>query len=165
MNIQELEASFQEIDERDAFAPVDADFLGPSESSSYLRISTPTEGRAMGAAAGGGGGFLLEVDLKDVDISDDYIKAKLQASIANKFADLPGVKVMQIGATADYEVVEDYTYDTSEYSITALKGFRYDRASIPRNFWVIISKDDLSMSRLYSTIYCTQTVACYQSRK
>jgi hypothetical protein len=29
-------------------------------------------------------------------------------------------------------------------TVTAKKGFQFDRASIPRIFWVIISKDDLS---------------------
>jgi hypothetical protein len=51
---------------------------------------------------------------------------------------------MQVGATADYDVAEDYIYDSGTYKITAWKGFRYDRASIPRIFWVIIDKDSLS---------------------
>ena len=51
---------------------------------------------------------------------------------------------MQVGATVDYDVVDDYVYDGGTYKITAWKGFRYDRASIPRIFWVIIDKDSLS---------------------
>ncbi len=52
---------------------------------------------------------------------------------------------MQIGASKDYQVVEDYTYRAdNKYNITVLSGFIYDRASIPRIFWVIISQDDLS---------------------
>ena len=44
----------------------------------------------------------------------------------------------------NYEVVEDYTYKSGTYSITVPKGFIYDRASIPRVFWVLIDKDSLS---------------------
>ena len=92
--------------------------------------------------------------MNELNVPDSYVDEKVRAAMSNAgSAELPGVKVRQIGSTADYEVVEDYTYgsrrrndnnEVVEYSITALNGFVYDRSSIPRIFWVIISKDDLS---------------------
>ena len=88
----------------------------------------------------------LDIDLKDIDVPDEYIDQKVAASFLaeTQIGNCPGVKVSQIGATRDYDVVEDYVYDSGTYKITAWKGFRYDRASIPRIFWVIIDKDSLS---------------------
>ena len=56
---------------------------------------------------------------------------------------LPGVKLIQLGATRNYEVAEDYLYEPGAYKMTVWKGFVYDRASIPRIFWVLIDKDSL----------------------
>ena len=81
---------------------------------------------------------------------------------------------MGTGASGIWEVVEDYSYPVDYFAIgrpmnrearehfrslkdepyenrvphlatiSAKRGFQFDRASIPRIFWVIISKDDLS---------------------
>jgi hypothetical protein len=50
-------------------------------------------------------------------------------------------------ALRDYELHAGQPYEKRVphlCTITARKGFQFDRASIPRIFWVIISKDDLS---------------------
>jgi hypothetical protein len=88
---------------------------------------------------------LLNYNLSTLDITDEYIDQKIfEAFSKSDSGTLPGVKVRQIGATKNYEVVEDYTYKSGTYSITVPKGFIYDRASIPRVFWVLIDKDSLS---------------------
>lgn len=86
---------------------------------------------------------VVDINVNNVHIPDEYIDEKVRAGFLVK-GDIPGVKVVQIQATAFYEVAEDYTYSSNEYRITAPRGFVYDRASIPRIFWVIVSKDDLS---------------------
>lgn len=88
----------------------------------------------------------LDIDLKNIAVPDDYINEKVAASFLaeHQIGTCQGVKVMQVGATGDYDVADDYVYDGGTYKITAWKGFRYDRASIPRIFWVIIDKDSLS---------------------
>jgi len=86
---------------------------------------------------------VVDINVNNVHIPDEYIDEKVRAGFLVK-GDIPGVKVVQIQATAFYEVAEDYTYSSNEYRITAPRGFVYDRASSPRIFWVIVSKDDLS---------------------
>lgn len=86
------------------------------------------------------------IDLSLLDIPETFIFETIRAIFLNqsKVGSLDGVKVKQIGATANYEVVEDYSYQSGTAKITVPKGFVYDRASIPRFFWVIIDKDSLS---------------------
>ncbi|MET0647479.1 MAG: DUF1353 domain-containing protein [Pyrinomonadaceae bacterium] len=145
MNAQELEARFKEIDrrERSALEQVTASVAGYEESTGKLSVSASSRA-TRGAQAKTE--TLLDVKLHEVDIPDAYVNSKVDAAFSNqRVGGLPGVKVMQHGAGSIYEVVEDYTYRADGgYSITALKGFEYDRASIPRIFWVIIDKDDLS---------------------
>lgn len=89
---------------------------------------------------------LLNIDFSKIHVPDEYIKAKIIAAFSNpgRGGECPGVKVMQLGASADYQVVEDYTYKFGGHVITAWEGFKYDRASVPRLFWVLIDKDSLS---------------------
>jgi hypothetical protein len=107
------------------------------------------------------------LDLDDVKVSEKEIQDKLQLlTDERQVGYLPPLKLMQIGASPNYEVVEDYPYDVDYFAIkrqpnfsklkgaskgvphlatiTARTGFQFDRASIPRIFWAIISKDDLS---------------------
>ncbi|HEY0323480.1 MAG TPA: DUF1353 domain-containing protein [Pyrinomonadaceae bacterium] len=163
MDIKELEAQFKRIDKRSESALVEVDLAGSPATSAKLNISV-NESKSFSAGGSknipGSAGLaeeesglnqsetLLNVNLDNVAVPDDYIQAKIHTAFSkqNTLGELPGVKVSQIGASADYEVVEDYTYlsKAGGYSITALKGFIYDRASIPRIFWLIIDKDDLS---------------------
>jgi|GEM_PF-3132599 len=113
---------------------------------------------------------LSKVDISD-EFIDERIKVAIGNGQRGY---LPPVKIMQIGATPFYEVAEDYAYAVDYFAIrremppqgeknigdpnitpggnrvphlcdvTAKKGFQFDRASIPRVFWVILSKDDLS---------------------
>lgn len=88
---------------------------------------------------------VLEIDLSKIEVSDEYIERKIAAaSTGNRPASCPGVVLQQIGATPIYEVVNDCIYDAGPYKMTAWRGFKFDRASIPRGFWVIIDKDSLS---------------------
>lgn len=152
MNIRELEARLKEIDARAESAPVEASLEGDSESSVKLSVSAwrpppAPGGEAESAHAGlGEPETLLDVDLSEVVIPDEYVDRKVFEVFSNEGPQglLPGVAVRQPAAGRDYEVVEDYTYAADGYRITAPKGFVYDRASIPRIFWAVIDKDDLS---------------------
>lgn len=105
---------------------------------------------------------VMEIDLDGVEISDEFVARRMTLNLdperAGRLAD---VKLRGFGSTGVYEVVEDYSYDIDYASIgrrpeagarstshlctiTVKKGFQFDRATIPRMFWVLISKDDLS---------------------
>ncbi len=116
---------------------------------------------------------LDEVNLWGVRDSEVQDRMKI-AIDKEKVGYLPEVKLLGIGSSGIYEVAEDYAIDIDYHSIkrtltyeeklhheslakndsgnkaphltrlTARKGFQFDRASIPRVFWAIISKDDLS---------------------
>lgn len=89
---------------------------------------------------------MISIDLSLLDIPDTLITQTIVSIFTKEDAvgELAGVKVRQVGASANYEVVEDYTYQYGPYKITVPKGFVYDRASIPRIFWVLMDKDSLS---------------------
>ncbi|HEX8499088.1 MAG TPA: DUF1353 domain-containing protein [Pyrinomonadaceae bacterium] len=156
MNIRELEARLKEIDARAESEVVEASLEGETESSVTLNVSTwrpEPEGGVDQQWSPGSPQFglaaaetVLDVSLSDVVIPDEYVDRKVFEVFSNEETTglLPGVVVKQPAAGQDYEVVEDYTYASGGYSITAPKGFVYDRASIPRVFWAVIDKDDLS---------------------
>ena len=64
-------------------------------------------------ASGGGGGFAsaeVEVDLEGIEIPDAYINERFKLAIENdERGELDGVKLIQIGASPVYEVVEDFS--------------------------------------------------------
>jgi len=157
MDIQELEARFKEIDERAKAESVEVKVEGDADSYGNLRVSarrtasrrsdTEAPPPAHGEAGSAQTETLLDVDLENVEVPDEYVERKIRAAFSieeETVGLLAGVKVLQPAAGKDYEVVEDYTYAADDYQITAPKGFVYDRASIPRVFWAIIDKDDLS---------------------
>lgn len=110
----------------------------------------------------------FEIKLGEIEISDEEVEERFQIAIEDRQVGyLAGAKLMQIGASRYYELVEDYPYEVDYFAvkrslsvdeiraaaagkvphlatIIAKSGFRFDRASIPRAFWWIISKDDLS---------------------
>ena len=133
--IPELEKKFKLVD---AVPDVDVD-LPPNESSGKLTLLV--EGHALNDQDG-----FFSVDLGLLIITQTFITDTIIKifSRTTKAGSLESVKVRQLGATADYEVVEDYSYDASGYKITVPKGFVYDRASIPGIFWVIMDQDSLS---------------------
>lgn len=155
-----LEAQFKQIDEQSD--PVKVKVTGDKESSGNVTISVEREiptvipgvdsANANTSKSTDTGKTvkkketLLSIDLSKIDVPDEYINAKIAAAFStpSESGACPGVKVMQIGAGVNYEVVEDYIYNSGAYSLTVFKGFTYDRASIPRIFWVIIDKDSLS---------------------
>jgi Protein of unknown function (DUF1353) len=143
-----LEAKFKQIDEESDSVKVKV--TGDKESAGNVNISVERE---MATATGGKTQqklgktkeTLLDIDLSKINVPDEYIDEKMKAAFSTqtRCGTLPGVVVSQIDVSADYVVQEDYTYDSGAYRITVLKGFTYDRASIPRIFWVIIDKDSL----------------------
>lgn len=156
MNIEELEARFEEIDELSASENIKIGLSGTTESDGAIRIDL-TRGKAevselsaaemmARAAADPPAKTVLKVDLKEVNIPDEYIREKINFAIAGQTASaIPDVVIREIDTSGNYELMEDYTYEAgANYKIIAKSGFVFDRASIPRIFWVIISKDELS---------------------
>ena len=145
--IKRLEDQLKELERHPGTVKVRVS--GKKESSASINVAV--EGIRSSSEPGQEGKLIstkksLDINLKNVHVPDEYINEKIAASFLTEtqIGTCVGVKVMQVGATADYDVVEDYIYDNGTYKITAWKGFRYDRASIPRIFWVIIDKDSLS---------------------
>jgi hypothetical protein len=144
MDINQLQAQLREIDQLYEEGSVKATIgdLG----SLVVRAAAPTAVEAVDAEAAPIE-TLLNVDLNTIAVPEAFIDDAVATifSNPNPGGELPGIKVMQIGATKDYVVVEDYGYQADAgYKITVLRDFKYDRASIPRIFWAIIDKDDLS---------------------
>jgi hypothetical protein len=117
---------------------------------------------------------VMKIEIGNAEISDEHIYQRLTLKIDPTLVGrLPEVKLMGIGTTGVYEVVEDYSYPIDYCSIgrdvpyevlqqyqsgmgsqdrpvphlctvTVKAGFQFDRATIPRIFWLLISKEDLS---------------------
>ena len=104
---------------------------------------------------------VMKIDISGAEISEERISQRMRLILDSGPAGMPEVKLISIGATGIYEVVEDYSCPidycaigreapggngaTSHLcSITVKAGFQFDRASIPRIFWILVSKDDLS---------------------
>lgn len=150
-----LEAQFKQIDEEPGSVKVNV--TGDRETSGEIKISI--ERKIFSAARGGAQSTrddisepvieketVLNIDLSNVNVTDEYVNEKIAAafSATRREGACPGVKVMKIEGSRDYTVLEDYTYNSGAYSITAWKDFIYDRASVPRIVWVLISQEDLS---------------------
>ena len=154
-----LEAQFKQIDEESN--PVKVKVTGDKEPSGKVNISVEREVPAEATLKDSANAntskaiwkkktvrtkeTLLDIDLSRIQVPDEYINEKITGvfSTQTRCGTLPGVVVSQIDVGANYVVTEDYIYNSGAYSITVLKGFPYDRASIPRIFWVIIDKDSL----------------------
>jgi hypothetical protein len=152
MDAQELESLLEDIDKESDPVEVNIETSGEMNISVKRNVvvanvddegSTNLPSRNKGSVQTES---LLDVNLNDVDVSDEYVDKKIQEVFSNQstVGELPPLMVEHIGATGKFRVAADYTYKADTYSITAVKGFEYNRSSIPRIFWVIISKDDLS---------------------
>ena len=88
---------------------------------------------------------LPTIDLSKIEVSDEYIDEKIKDAFESNESKKTncGVGLIQDGVSKNWIVENDYVYDSGVFSITVLKGFSYDRASIPRIFWAIIDKDSL----------------------
>jgi len=108
----------------------------------------------------------MKIDISGAALSEERISQRMRLIIESGPAGrMPEVKLISIGATGIYEVVEDYCCPIDYCSIgrkfpsesrhqdgavpqlcsiTVKAGFQFDRASIPRIFWILVSKDDLS---------------------
>jgi len=166
--IRALKSEFSQIDAASRLNEVDVsvNIEGDNQSTGKINISVLRQPqRSMTATTGGperradntnrvngrtaDNPLHLEMfsfDLSILDIPDILITQTIVSVFTktNAVGELAGVKVKQVGATAIYEVVEDYTYQYGPYKITVPRGFVYDRASIPRIFWVLMDKDSLS---------------------
>lgn len=89
-------------------------------------------------------GILLDVNLSELE-KEAQIEAILTKPIkkTTMCGEIASVSIAQIGATREYSVEAEYIYDRVNHKIKVPKGFIYDRASIPRILWLLISPDDL----------------------
>ncbi len=148
--VKKLEDQLKELERNPGTVKVR--ISGKEESSANIKVAVARTEVLTPATEGGQEKTVtttktLDIDLENVTVSDEYINQKIATSRfeeSGQTGPCPGVKIMQVGVTPEYDVVDDYAYDNGAYRITVWKGFRYDRASIPRVFWVIIDKDSLS---------------------
>src|SRR4030095_15307944 len=110
---------------------------------------------------------VMRINIGGAEISEGHISQRMMLKIdTSRAGRLPEVKLIGIGATGIYEVVEDYCYpidycsigrevpgESPDYhdqsashlcTVTVKAGFQFDRAHIHRIFWILTSKDDLS---------------------
>ena len=117
---------------------------------------------------------VMKIDLSSLERIDEPIRRRLTLKMdTSRVGFLPDVKLMGIGATGIYQLLEDYSYPVDYFSvgrempfdvreryyaradhrnqkpphlctITVKEGFQFDRATIPRVFWTLVSKDDLA---------------------
>ena len=142
----EIDRTFERVDAYEERNPkkVEVDVKGRNESDAKVIITLKDPKTAPELVEFSGGKYVI--DLSIITIPESYILAAI-TSVFNrdpKAGSLPGVDVRQIGNTPVYEVVNPYSYIYKGSRITVPQGFRYDRASIPRVFWVLIDKDSLS---------------------
>lgn len=136
-----------EFKKADRYEDVEIKVIGDRESSGFLNIKSKNP---IPVSDGGPSPqtYGYSVDLSLLRVPDELVNYIISAIFSrkpdNSAGSLEGVKVKQVGASANYEVAEDYSYQYGPNKITIPKGFVYDRASIPRVFWVLIDKDSLS---------------------
>ena len=116
---------------------------------------------------------VMKIDIGGAEVSEEHIYQRMTLKIdSSRVGRLPEVKLIGIGATGIYEVAEDYSCpidycslgrkipsESLDYhenrrsqdgatphlcTVIVKAGFQFDRASIPRIFWILLSKDDLS---------------------
>lgn len=149
-DLQKVEKQLKELDKESGSVKVDVS--GDTETSADFKVQVQKTVVIPAPPTLGGKEKVVtttknfDIDLTNIEVPDEYINQKIASAFLSdkQIGSCPGVKISQIGATEDYDVAEDYTYDGESFKITAWKGFRYDRASIPRIFWLIIDKDSLS---------------------
>jgi hypothetical protein len=145
-NVAAFQEEFRRIDiqTRAKGSVIEVDALGDTERKGQLKVRVTSQSENSVVDRSIEQEFLI--DLSVIYVSDALINRIIIATFSKSTSKNPidGVEVKQIGAGADYEVTKDYTYQYGATKITVPKGFRYDRASIPRAFWVIIDKDSLS---------------------
>lgn len=143
---KEIDRTFERVDAYEEKNPrkVEVDVEGRNESEARVIIKLKDRKTAPELVEFSGGKYII--DLSIITIPESYILAAI-TSIFNRdpnASSFPGVDVRQIGNTPVYEVVNPYSYTYKGSTITVPQGFRYDRASIPRVFWVLVDKDSLS---------------------
>lgn len=144
---KELDLTFEQLDAYEERNPkkVKVEVKGRDETNGKVIIKLK-DSKTAPELVQFGGGDKYTIDLSILTVPETYILNAI-ASIFNRDPNadsFPGVEVKQIGNTPIYEVTKDYSYAYKGSNITVPKGFRYDRASIPRVFWVVIDKDSLS---------------------
>lgn len=163
MDINELETKLNDIDRLDEnlLSTVDIGDINDSGDvavniKTYIRLARTRNVNTDKPSSE----EVVELNLNNNDVPNDYIEDKIkQASEKDQTQELPPLILSQVGAGKKYRIEADYSYntrfpdynnnntqfiDSPSYTLTAKKDFEYDRASIPRIFWVIIDKDSLS---------------------
>jgi hypothetical protein len=149
--LRKLEAQLKEIDQLGEFAKVQVKVEGDKESSLIVKITAvqvPLSAETTQTSKAGKSETaitLFNLNLTEADIPDEYVDQKIKEffDTPSRCGSIPSVVISQIGVSPNYKVEQDYFYQAPNYRVTVFKDFVYDRASIPRVFWVIIDKDSL----------------------
>ena len=146
--LEKLEAQLKQLDEADS---VEIEIDGDSETSGTITITvtrdvsvttTDKNKTIIGTTKTKKKKVTLPtIDLSKITVSDEYIDEKMRAAASSETmcGELPGVVMSPIQGTKKWMVMTEYVYDSGTYKITIPKEppFIYDRASIPRIFWVL----------------------------
>ena len=122
---------------------IDVKISGDLESTGTLKVKVERDAESSNLVKQE---YLFDLSIIIGSVPDSIINQIMSAILLRRSSvgQLEGVKVKQRGSSPYYEVVDDYTYDFGNHKITVPKGFVYDRASIPRVFWLLVDKDSLS---------------------
>jgi hypothetical protein len=150
-NLRKLEAQLKEIDLLGESAKVQVKVEGDKESSLTIKITAAQVSNETEIAQESKESnsktrpTLFNLKLTEADIPDEYVDQKINEffKTLSSCGSIPSVVVSQIGVSPNYKVEKDYLYEDPNYKITVFKDFVYDRASIPRVFWVLSDKDSL----------------------
>ena len=169
MNIKELEASFKKIDEIAKTVQIQPDFVGDEESTATVVLSAKKEVGGFESVVTKSADLskkglestaehdfsLMAINLSDVDV-EEYKQEKIKEYLArlekNKGLeavagkDLPDVPVTYRTRDNIWVLMADYFYQSeSAHHLTAYKDFKFDLASIPRVFWLVVASFELSL--------------------
>jgi len=147
MTPEAVQEAFKVLDEYTRITGKEPDIktTGNDEKSGRMVIAVPQES-ILGISLPIPQSYNLDLSLIEIpnEVISEAVSTVFLRDPGAKAGSLEGVKVKQLGASENYEVVEDYSYKYGENQITVPKGFVFDRASVPRVFWIIIDKDSLS---------------------
>jgi hypothetical protein len=154
MTVEELEAELAKLDAIAKTTELEVNVTGEHEDSGRITVEMKHDGDLgilpPDAEAMPEGPFslaLFDLYLENVEVPESFITDRINAAMTNLEAagGIPDVSIRQTDSFGKYELSEDYTYTADGgFEIEARAGFIFDRASIPRIFWVIIAQDDVS---------------------
>jgi hypothetical protein len=165
MNIAKLKKQVEEIDKRIAAGETVRVKLTKDNNFAHLKVykkraSHVSRKEALAASAkapdvgAAAGDQSFSLDFGADDITDDQIIAKIKKAsglfLAAAVGPLPVVILTRDDVRGIWILAAACSYAPDnmkpEHTITAVKGFEFDLASIPRIFWSILAPEELSLA-------------------